>query len=638
VLGTPVDQVMPLDGFEGAPSIWSEVAEGRIFSGRVEIPLPDGSVRVAELTASPMWDEDNVVNIVGELTLDAATDWVSVSERTSLGRQGSEVHLGIAFRNSQMGLAVADLDGHTTVVNPGLSEILGRPARELIGHRWSDFLHPDDASLGRASLAGRPQLGRVEQRILRPTGDVVWVDSETSLVTDIDDEPAYLVTLVRDVTARKVYEQALERRSLFDDLTGLANRPLLLDRLDHALARAERSSMRVGVALLDIDGFRHVNEAFGRAVGDRLLIELSQRLSACLRPVDTVARLGHDQFAVVCDNVTAEVMAALAARIEGQMSGLFDLDGSKVGLSVSLGVTVSVSGSSSRSLLSEAAAAMRRAKMLGTGSSSFYDDSLRARAVVTAAGEGMLRTGIAHREIVAYYQPVIDLRTGQPVGVEALARWLSADLGIVPPSAFVPLAEASGLIQQIGEDILNQATADVAKWNVGRTKPLWVSVNLSATQLNDQGLPDLVGRALRQSGLPASLLQLEIAESAMMADAARSVVALRQLKEIGVAISIDDFGTGYSSIPYLHELPVDTLKIDRSFVKDFGDRDGDTATVSAILALARAMKMRCLAEGVETAQQSTVLTNMGCHLAQGYLWSEPLAPADAAGWAQGLDS
>jgi diguanylate cyclase (GGDEF)-like protein len=444
---------------------------------------------------------------------------------------------------------------------------------------------------------------------------------------------------LQDVTDRKRFEVEMEHRALHDELTGLPNRALLDDRLERALHGGEPPDdpMGVGVAFVDLDDFKHVNDALGHSVGDLLLIEVARRLVTTIRPADTVARFGGDEFVVVCQEISPDALFGLADRIIDAIRAPFVVNDRNVSLRASLGLTISRPESTAQSLISEADAAMYRAKERGRGRSAMFDDSLRQHATTRLEGEQQLRAALSHREILAYYQPIVDLTSGAIVGVEALARWLSADGRLATPYQFIPLAEACGLIGELDEQILDQGIDTIAAWNGEPliTTPQWVSVNLSALQLADRHLVDLVSEALLRSRIHPSQLHFEITESVVMRDVGQSIATLEDLKALGVNLSIDDFGTGYSSLAYLQQLPLHTLKIDRSFVNrlDQPTSDGSISIVAAILSLADALHLTCVAEGVETAAQRDVLVDLGCTYAQGYLWSEPLPRAEALTWA-----
>jgi diguanylate cyclase (GGDEF)-like protein len=463
----------------------------------------------------------------------------------------------------------------------------------------------------------------------------VWLQLSVNLVRSGDDEPAYFMVQMQDITERKQMERELSHRAMHDDLTGLPNRALLNNRLEHAVGASRRTGKQIGLVFLDVDGFKDLNDALGHAAGDQLLVQVGERLAASVRPGDTVARFGGDEFVIVCADVTVDTMTALAGRIGDAMEPVFELEGRSVSLRASLGITISRPGSSAESLLSEADTAMYRAKELSRGGAAVFDESLRTRAAALLEGERSLRRALGQEEFHVYYQPVIDMRTEQAVGVEALVRWHTPDGRVVLPDEFIPMAERSGLIVGLGEIVLAQASAEVVRWNSRspEAEPLWVSVNLSARQLGEAHLVELVDRVLTESGLPASLLHFEVAESVVMHDVDRSIEVLRDLRRLGVGLAIDDFGTGASSLAHLKQLPVDTLKVDRSLVANLGTDANGTSIVKAVIGLGRALGMRCLAEGVETGEQASALDELGCQLGQGYLWSRPLGPPDADLWA-----
>ena len=468
-----------------------------------------------------------------------------------------------------------------------------------------------------------------ERRYRRPDGSTVWLQANVTLIRGPAEEPLYLMVQALDITSRKRIELELEHRALHDDLTGLPNRALLNDRLDQALAGTRRSGGRVGVAFLDVDGFKHVNDALGHGTGDTLLIELGQRLRTTVRPDDTVARFGGDEFVILCTDVSMTEMERLAVRISSAMAERFDVGGHDIEVHASLGITVSEAESSVQSILSEADAAMFRAKDLGRNQVAVFDDTLRARAAEYLDGERALRLAIARRDLVAYYQPIVDLVAQRPIGVEALVRWIREDGVVVLPDQFIPLAESTGLIVRLGELMLQESAGTVAAWNRsrGEDEALWVSVNLSARQLAEPTLVESVREALAVSGLPPEQLHLEVTETVVMNDVRESVVRLDEIRALGVRLAIDDFGTGYSSLAYLKQLPVDTLKIDHSFVDGVVDELDDRTIVEAVVGLGRALGLTCLAEGVETDGQRRCAGPHGMPAGPGV----PVGPTDAAG-------
>ncbi len=531
-------------------------------------------------------------------------------------------------------MAMADLVGRLTSVNPALCDLLGRVAHDLVGHVLADFADDDPKTWDVPGTRDGIDSYSDERQYRRPDGAFVWLQANVTLIRDPDGSPLYQMLQVLDITARKQLEHELEHRALHDDLTGLANRALLNDRLEHALAAADRTGRKVGVAFLDVDGFKYVNDALGHAAGDQLLVELGRRLVRVVRPEDTVARFGGDEFVILCADVTLANMEALADRVGAAMSQRFAVGSEAVSMHLSTGITVGMPASTAQSMLSEADAAMFRAKELGRGRVAAFNDTMRVKAADYLQGEQSLRQALGNRDVVAHYQPIVDLRDGRPVGVEALARWRHPTAVVIPPAQFIPLAESTGLIHRLGELILLESTAAIAAWNSAGPpeEELWVSVNLSTRQLAGTRMLEMVRRALSESGLPARNLHLEVTETVLMDDIGGSIGRLHELHDLGVRISIDDFGTGYSSLAYLKRLPVDTLKIDRTFVDGLSTDPSDRSIVRAIIGLTRAMGLDCLAEGVERQDQLDVLVELGCELGQGYLWSVPLPEPEARRW------
>lgn len=447
---------------------------------------------------------------------------------------------------------------------------------------------------------------------------------------------AVFVDLYFERKRAQAAEHALLHQALHDSLTGLPNRALLIDRLSQALARRERRRLEAAVLFLDVDRFKWVNDSLGHAAGDALLVTAAGRFESVLRPGDTVARFGGDEFVVLCEDLETELEAlAVAERLSDVLAAPFHLKDREIRLSASIGIALSSSRHDTPdALLRDADAAMYRAKEKGRERIELFDDDMRTRAVARLETESALRRGLERGELTVYYQPIIEFASGRAVGLEALVRWKHPERGLVQPSEFIPVAEETGLILGCGAAVLAEACTHVARWNErhpGRP-PLAVSVNLSAHQLLSGGLGGLVAGALERSGLEPRLLCLEITETVLMADAGASRAALEGLKDLGVMLALDDFGTGYSSLAYLRGFPVDVLKIDRSFVLGLGESAQDTAIVASVIALAHALGLRAVAEGVETSEQAARLQELGCDLAQGYHWSVPLTARRTDHW------
>ncbi|HYM57011.1 MAG TPA: EAL domain-containing protein [Solirubrobacteraceae bacterium] len=544
----------------------------------------------------------------------------------------SEERFRSAFENAMIGMSVTGPEGQLLRVNRALCEMLGYSEAELSGRRWAEITHPDDldksAEGRRRTLAGDQDGFSCEKRYIHADGHVVWVSLMVRLVREPDGRPLHFVGQVQDVTEQKEATAALAHQALHDPLTGLPNRTLLLDRLEQALARARRSGGRVAVVFIDVDRFKVVNDNFGHASGDGLLVQIASRLSEAVRASDSVARFGGDEFVLLLDGVENEhVTLQLTDRIRRDLVRPFSLDGDEdFFATASLGVALSDAlGASAETLVRDADAAMYRAKAAGGGRYELFDANMRKEAVAALRTERDLRHGLARGELRVHYQPIWALGSGRIEAVEALVRWERPGHGLLLPAAFIAIAEESDLILSLGEWVLQQACDQAAAWRAefGDDAPLPVHVNVSARQLAQPELPALVARALASAGIAATDLALEITESGLLESTERPAAVMQALKALGVRIVLDDFGTGYSSLSYLHRFPIDELKIDREFVARLGIVGEDAAIVQAVVAMAHALGLCVVGEGVETDEQVVALHGLGCERAQGFWLARP---------------
>jgi len=519
--------------------------------------------------------------------------------------------------------------------SPACLPLLGYSPAELARRRVVDVVVEED----RPALRQAAERLRTEDsatvvcRARRRDGRVVWLESTISPVHD-GDAITELVVVSRDVTERKAAEVQLAHQALHDSLTGLPNRTLFLDRLRHALARRVRGATGVlAVLFLDVDRFKVVNDSLGHSVGDRLLVDVAGRLDAALRPADTVARFGGDEFTVLCEDIAGEQEAvAIARRIVDLFAEPFDADGRDVFLSTSVGIAIASGADPSRpeDLIRDADAAMYRAKERGKARWELFDAAMRDQALRRLELENALRRAVRALgdgtsedpgdELRIHLQPEIAVAGGAVVGFEALVRWQHPAHGLLGPAEFVPLAEETGLIGPIGEWVLRRACTEAARWDA---RGLTISVNVSARQLVDVGFVDVVGGILRASGLRPQSLCLELTESAVIESGATTLSTLNGLKQLGVKLAIDDFGTGWSSLGHLRRFPIDVVKLDRSFVSGLDREPQDVSIAAAIISLAHALGLSTVAEGIETGEQLAVLASLGCDLGQGYLFARP---------------
>ena len=432
--------------------------------------------------------------------------------------------------------------------------------------------------------------------------------------------------LEREVSERKLVEERLTYLANHDHLTSLPNRLLFIDRLSQALTRVAWHKRQVAVLFLDLDHFKQINDTLGHHVGDLLLMAVSERLKSCVRSGDTIARLGGDEFAIILiDMARAEDVSKVAQKIVDTLSKLFTVTGYELFVTTSIGISLCPGdGEDAETLLKNADTAMYRAKGQGRNNYQLYSAALNANAFERLTMETSLRQALEREEFLLHYQPQIDLNTRQIVGVEALLRWHHPDLGLVSPTKFIPIAEETGLIVPIGEWVLRTACVQNKAWQKAGIQPIVVSVNLSARQFQQKDFLGVVNKALKESGLNAKHLGLELTESILMQKEWPIVAMLNELSSMGIELSIDDFGTGYSSLGYLNRLPINTLKIDQSFVNNVTKNPNDAVIVSTIITLAHSLHLKANAEGVETTEQSEFLRALECDSMQGFLFSPPL--------------
>jgi diguanylate cyclase (GGDEF)-like protein/PAS domain S-box-containing protein len=499
-----------------------------------------------------------------------------------------------------------------------------------------DRTHPDDR--GASIRAIRAALDEfipfmVEHRIVLRHGMVRWVRSRGRVERDATGEPLRLLGTALDITEQKAAEAALLHQALHDPLTGLPNRLLLLDRLSQALRRLARQPWTVGVIHLDVDRFKVINDSLGHPVGDQLLVAMATRLAGLIRPGDTLARIGGDEFVVLCEGLSGQDEAVMVAdRICATTAEPLELDGGQVVISVSAGIALTASASTMPdALLHDADAAMHRAKIEGRARSAVFAESMRVRAIGRLDTEMTLRQSILNGDLRLRYQPIVSLLDGRVTGHEALVRWEHPTRGLLGPDEFIAIAEETGLIVSLGAWVLREACKQAKQFQT--RDPMWsqltMSVNLSGGQLGQRDLVELITSAHQEADLSPEHLQLEMTESVLMDDAATTITILQSLKDLGVLLGVDDFGTGYSSLAYLKRFPVDVLKIDRSFVSGI-DRDlEDSAIVAAVVSLADTLGLITIAEGVESGLQRDILIGLGCARAQGFLLSRPLSSGEA---------
>jgi diguanylate cyclase (GGDEF)-like protein/PAS domain S-box-containing protein len=529
------------------------------------------------------------------------------------------------------------IEGRCLYISPSVEGVLGYPRRQWLEERglWDRLLHPDDEERVVSNEAQCARSGEKlvqEYRLCSADGRDVWIRDEMTVVFDrqTGEDPLFYGVFL-DVSDRKRMETELERLALYDPLTGLPNRALFGDRLRQVLSRRGREAA-TAVYFLDLDRFKRINDSLGHGAGDAVLREVAERLASVVRPEDTVARFGGDEFTILCESVGGVLEAvAIADRLQRPLRNPLSLGGAELRLSASIGVALveADDNGDGQHLIEDADAAMYRAKERGGARTELFDSAMRENAVRAMRIEQELQRALEEGELRLHYQPSVDLATGQVVGAEALVRWEHPKRGLIVPDRFLGVAEETGLIVPLGTWVLGEACQQLAEWQ-GRpeTAHLHLSVNLSARELTHPDAVSTVLSAVRESGIDPRSLTIEVTESTAMADGDTGFRALRDLSGVGIRVAIDDFGTGYSSLEQLRRMPVDIVKVDRSFVSGMAADSTDREIVAAVVGMGRALKLCVVAEGIETPEQADALRELGCDIGQGFLYAKALPAAE----------
>ncbi|HEY7380735.1 MAG TPA: EAL domain-containing protein [Gaiella sp.] len=642
-----VQNAVVVGGGEVAASLRGEIRKegslGRLGTARTFIvPLLlrgrlEGIVRVTGLRPLAWHLHQGLDTLASQVSLALE----SVQRGEEVLEQQSEARFRSLVQNSQDLIAVLEPDLTVRYVTPSSAAMLGLEASEVVGSHFDRIVHPDEAA-GVATLfrdeAG--QGGSVQQEVRLRHRDGSWRVVEMAMSDLLEDPSVHgLVVTAHDVTDRRVLEDQLTHQAFHDALTGLPNRALLADRAAHALQRAKRSPSDVALLFLDIDDFKTINDSLGHTAGDELLVEVAQRLRRTLREVDTAARLGGDEFAVLLEDTKGvEGADVVAERLLEAVARPIALGSTQVLMRASVGLVFGEPGQTVGDLLRSADIAMYQAKRQGGHRYALFEPHMHEAALARLELKADLERAFEEDELDLHYQPLVELQDGQPIGFEALLRWQHPVRGNVPPSEFVPLAEETGLIDEIGNWVLRRACQQTRAWQI--TVPgcnhLSANVNISARQLLLPGFKDIVVAVLEESGLSPRHLVLEITESTLLTDIDGVAARLADLRTLGVRIAIDDFGTGFSSLGYLQRFPVDELKIAREFVDEVARDERRARLVEAILTLARSLELETIAEGIEEPAQRQRLQELGCRIGQGYLFSRPVPASEVPNILRGV--
>jgi len=569
------------------------------------------------------------------------------SSRTLHALDNSRLSLSYAQRIARMGSWEWNVENDRMIWSEAVYEIFNVDPRELdkTYQAFLNYVHPLDKELVSAAVEealAKNKPYSIDHQILLPDGRERFVHTEAEVIADKNGNPVRIAGIMQDITERKESEKRIRNLAYFDSLTGLPNRILFKENLEHALAHAGRKNSKVATLFLDLDRFKWINDTMGHSVGDKLLQEFAARLTKSVRKSDcvthdnlsqsnySIARLGGDEFTIILDDLNRSQDAAVVARrIIEEASKPFFLEEHEVFVTASIGISIYPDDAEEIvTLIKYADTAMYHAKDLGKNNFQFYSRSMTDNAFKLLLMESQLRHAMEREEFTLHYQPQVDMLSGEVFCLEALLRWQNPELGMIPPSTFIPLAEETGLIAGIDEWVLKAVCKQLKAWEQQGLPAVRVAVNLSGQNFVQKNLPERIRAILAAHGVNPHDIELELTEGVLMQNGEETVAILEELKAMGLSLAIDDFGTGYSSLSYLKRFKLDTLKIDKSFVRNIESDSENAAIVTAIIAMAESMKLRIVTEGVETAEQLDTLRNLGCHRIQGFLLDRPQTSND----------
>lgn len=624
--------IHPEDSFKALATIETQFRTGDDFEEEYRIVRPDDSICWVRVRAFPVRDVMGKVNRFVGIAED-----ITKRKEAEEALKKSEEQFRLTFEMAPIGMAISNLKNKFQRVNQALCDFLGYSQQELLELSFADISHPEDwemhRSLEQKLIAAEESDFQIEKRFIAKNGRIVDALLKVVVVRDVDGKPLHFNNQIVDITERKSMEKQLLHDALHDALTGLPNRALFMDRLQQQLKRTQNQNKYLfAVLFLDLDRFKVVNDSVGHLIGDKLLIEIARRLEKSIAPTDTVARLGGDEFAILLENISSKSEATLVAEsIYQTLTFPFNIEGYELFTTASIGIALSTVGyEKPEDILRDADLTMYSAKEHGKARYEVFDNSLRDRALQRLELETDLRRAIEREEFEVYYQPITSLKLGTLSGFEALARWKHPTKGYIQPAEFIPICEETGLIIPLGNWLLKEACQTVYNWQLKYPEhpAIRMSVNLSGHQFRESHLIEEVEKVLEETGLSGRFLKLEITESTLIDNLDTVTDIILHLRKKQIQFSIDDFGTGYSSLSYLHRFPVDTIKIDRSFVSQM-QADDNSAIVKAIITLAHMLNMDVIAEGIETTSQLAQLRLLQCEYGQGFFFSKPLSKNEA---------
>jgi len=641
-LGTNWSMAVHPDDRQHIVIAWRDaVRGGEAFQAEVRFLRPDGSIVWTRLNAAAMrdgWTSRGRIQIVEDITARKAAEnqLRQMQEALFAEKERAQVTL------NSIGDAVltTNLEAGVTYLNVVAEEMTGWTSVEALGRPISEIFRIIDGKT-REAAANPAQRAMAEDRtvglaadslLIRRDGAECAIEDSSAPIHDRDGKVAGAVIVFHDVSASQAMAQKMSHLAQHDFLTGLPNRLLLTERLSQAIGLAQRHHKQVALLFLDLDYFKNINDSLGHDIGDKLLQSVAQRLVACVRTTDTVCRQGGDEFVILLAEIDQPQDAAqVAEKLLASLLTPHMIDGHELHVTLSIGISIYPNdGSNANDAMQNADTAMYYAKANGRNNYQFFTGDMNTRAVQRLLVESSLRRALKMGEFELYYQPKMDIASGQMTGSEALIRWRDPHLGMIYPGQFVPIAEESGLIVPIGRWVLREACRQVQAWLAAGLAAVPVSVNISAMEFRHADFLEDVALILKETGLPPQYLELELTESILMHEAESSAKVLEALKAMGLKLAIDDFGTGYSSLSYLNRFPIDTLKIDQSFVRDIATNSDNATIVSAVISMGQKLKQQVIAEGVETTEQLAFLRNERCDGGQGFLFSYPVSAENFA--------